>query len=118
MKEDFYIGQIFDGIYPPEAAEWCNENNALIAEIKDKDGLLKYQIQEIPAPTEDEKKASVRSVRDNYLRETDYTQLLDSPYSEEEIKQYAAYRVYLRNYTNQENWWEQNPMTFDEWKKK
>ena len=71
-----------------------------------------------PEPTEDEKKTNVRAVRDSYLRDTDYTQLLDSPYSEEEIKQYAAYRVYLRNYTNQENWWEQNPMTFDEWKKK
>ena len=71
-----------------------------------------------PEPTEDEKKISVRNVRNHYLSDTDYTQLLDSPYSEEEIKQYAAYRVYLRNYTNQENWWEQNPMTFDEWKNK
>lgn len=71
-----------------------------------------------PEPTEDEKKVSVRACRDYYLQITDYTQLLDSPYSAEEIKQYAAYRVYLRNYTNQENWWEQNPMTFDEWKKK
>lgn len=71
-----------------------------------------------PEPTEDEKKVSVRACRDYYLNITDYTQLLDSPYSEEEIKQYAAYRTYLRNYTNQENWWEQNPMTFDEWKKK
>ena len=71
-----------------------------------------------PEPTEDEKKISVRNVRNHYLSDTDYTQLLDSPYSTEEIKQYAAYRVYLRNYTNQENWWEQNPMTFDEWKKK
>lgn len=30
MNEDFYIGQIFDGVYPPEAAIWCNANNALI----------------------------------------------------------------------------------------
>ncbi|MBR2028256.1 MAG: hypothetical protein IKA10_04605 [Oscillospiraceae bacterium] len=71
-----------------------------------------------PEPTEDEKKVSVRACRDYYLNITDYTQLLDSPYSAEEIKQYAAYRTYLRDYTNQENWWEQNPMTFDEWKKK
>lgn len=30
MNEEFYIGQIFDGVYPPEAAVWCNANNALI----------------------------------------------------------------------------------------
>lgn len=28
----FYIGQIFEGEYPIEAAVWCNENNAHIAE--------------------------------------------------------------------------------------
>lgn len=89
-------------------------------EQSDYDGLW-YQAGYAPVqpePTEDEKKARVRACRDYYLQITDYTQLLDSPYSAEEIKQYAAYRVYLRNYTNQENWWEQNPMTFDEWKKK
>lgn len=30
---DFYIGQIFEDIYPPEAADWCNSNNAMIVEI-------------------------------------------------------------------------------------
>lgn len=30
---DFYIGQIFEDIYPPEAAYWCNSNNAMIVEI-------------------------------------------------------------------------------------
>ena len=33
MKEEFYVGQIFEEKYPPEAATWCNRNNALIAEI-------------------------------------------------------------------------------------
>lgn len=32
MEEQFYIGQTFEGEYPPEAAVWCNENNAHIAE--------------------------------------------------------------------------------------
>jgi hypothetical protein len=27
---EFYIGQIFEGAYPPEAALWCNSNNAHI----------------------------------------------------------------------------------------
>lgn len=30
---DFYIGQTFDGTYPPAAAVWCMENNAHIENI-------------------------------------------------------------------------------------
>lgn len=30
---EFYIGQTFDGAYPPEAAAWCNANNAHIEKI-------------------------------------------------------------------------------------
>ena len=30
----YKIGQIFEGIYPPEAAIWCNENNAFITELE------------------------------------------------------------------------------------
>ena len=47
MNEDFYIGQIFEGIYPPEAANWANKNNAYIEEIEPR----KYEIKEKPAPT-------------------------------------------------------------------
>lgn len=31
---NFEIGQIFEGEYPPEAAAWCNENNAYIEELE------------------------------------------------------------------------------------
>lgn len=30
---EFYIGQIFEDMYPSEAADWCNANNAMIVEI-------------------------------------------------------------------------------------
>ena len=30
----FEIGQIFEDTYPPEVAQWCNENNAFINEIE------------------------------------------------------------------------------------
>lgn len=30
---EFYIGQIFEDIYPPEAADWCNSNNAMMVKI-------------------------------------------------------------------------------------
>lgn len=43
---NYKIGQIFEGIYPPEAAVWCNANGAHIERL---DG--KYTIVEnAPAP--------------------------------------------------------------------
>ena len=30
---EFYIGQTFEGMYPPEAASWCNKNNAHIEKV-------------------------------------------------------------------------------------
>ena len=70
-----------------------------------------------PEPTEDEMKDSVRSVRNGYLKDTDFTQLNDAPFTTEEKAQYAQYRQYLRDYTEGENWWLSNPKTFEEWKK-
>ena len=33
MNEEYYIGQIFEEMYPSEAASWCNANKAQITEI-------------------------------------------------------------------------------------
>lgn len=41
----------FEGEYPPEAAEWCNTNNAYIEELASQGGTRKFKIVEIPAPT-------------------------------------------------------------------
>jgi hypothetical protein len=52
---NFYIGQTFTGIYPPEAAVWCNANNAVITSIEGG-----YRIDEVPpepVPTLQEKEA-------------------------------------------------------------
>lgn len=43
---EYHIGQIFEGIYPPEAAIWCNKNNAYIEKIADN----RYEIKEVPTP--------------------------------------------------------------------
>lgn len=53
MNEEFHIGQIFEGSYPPMAAVWCNQNNAFIDVIGEK----RYEIKEVPpapAPTREE----------------------------------------------------------------
>ena len=33
MSEQFYIGMIFQDICPPQAAKWCDDNNAHIEKI-------------------------------------------------------------------------------------
>lgn len=48
--DTFTTGQIFTGIYPPEAALWCNENNHYIVELDPIYGVRQFQIQLIPDP--------------------------------------------------------------------
>lgn len=50
----YEIGQIFVGKYSPEVATWCNINNAKIVELERQDGKRVFQIQEIPAPSDEE----------------------------------------------------------------
>lgn len=67
MTEEFYIGQIFETEYPPEAAIWCNENNAFIDVVDDV-----YTILEVPAPTPEEiKEERIRELQ-QYLNDTDW----------------------------------------------
>lgn len=54
---NFYFDQIFEGKYPPEAAQWCQANSALIEEIKPLNGVRRFQVKEIPAPTPEELEA-------------------------------------------------------------
>lgn len=52
---DFYIGQVFEGTYPPEAAMWCNQQgDCYIEEIDALDGKRRFQIRAIPEPTPEE----------------------------------------------------------------
>lgn len=59
---NFRINEVFEGMYPPEAAQWCNKNNAYIIELesinKDDKGndIRRFQIKEIPPLTEEELK--------------------------------------------------------------
>lgn len=67
-----------------------------------------------------DKQASVRAVREQYFIDyVDWYQskpLLWEEMTEEEKQDIADYRKYLMDYTKQENWWEQNPLNFEEWK--
>lgn len=55
---DFQLNQTFETNYPPEAAIWCNENNAYIEQLAQVDGKRQFKIVGIPEPTLDELKAS------------------------------------------------------------
>lgn len=166
-EQEFYIGQVFDDMYPPEAAEWCNNNDARIMEInpitkdieeeyqsrenvivpeQEEDGqiipehveqklitrtqtviktLRRFEIQAIPEPTIDQKKKNIRSVRDLYInniewRVSRYRDQADAGIqttdTEEEYQSVLAYMQYLRDYPeSSETWYEQNPLTFEEW---
>lgn len=64
---EYYIGQIFEGIYPPEAANWCNNNNAYIEEI----GERRYEIKAVPEPTPPTKEEQSENRALAYQQEVD-----------------------------------------------
>ena len=75
-------------------------------------------------PTEDELKAQVRAVRDNYMQTTqnridryrNQKELgIETTDTEEVFKRLLDYTQYLRDYPSGENWWSENPMIFDAW---
>ena len=68
-------------------------------------------------PAIEQYKEQVRAVRNRYLEQTDKFLLVDYPITDDERELYKQYRTYLRDYTLSENWWESNPLKFEEWNK-
>ena len=78
-----------------------------------------------PEPTVDEKKEMVRTVRDQYINEIewrvsryrDQKELgMATTDDEQTYIQVLEYMQYLRDYPeSSETWYEQNPLTFEEW---
>ena len=67
----------------------------------------------------EQKKADVRAVRNSYLEKyVDPKQLVLvwNSLTEDQQKEYTDYRQYLLDYPETEGWYEQNPMTFEEFK--
>lgn len=91
-------------------AVYCNRNKL---GIEDKGDYL--EAVNPPEPCDEEKKARVRQVRNQYLKQTDEFMIADYPITDEEREMYKQYRTYLRDYTLTENWWESEPLKFEEW---
>ena len=43
--------------------------------------------------------------------------IVDYPITSTQKSKYKRYRTYLRDYTLTENWWENEPLKFEEWSK-
>ena len=68
----------------------------------------------------EQKKADVRAIRNQYLKQY-VDDRAKSPFmwnevTEEEKALIGEYRKYLMDYPETEGWYEQNPMSFEEWK--
>ena len=97
-----------------DLAIYCNKNGLI---IDDKGDYL--EAVNLPEPTVEELQAQVRAVRNSYLETyVDPKQLVMvwNSLTAEEQELYKDYRQYLLDYPQTEGWYEQNPMTLDEWK--
>lgn len=102
-ENDFYIGQVFEETYPPEAAVWCNSHGDRYITELEKDGdKRRFQIVAVPEPTTEEIAAQVRAKRDALLAETDFLMMPDYPLGEEDATALKAYRQELRDVATQE----------------
>ena len=63
-------------------------------------------------------KIAVRSIRNEYLEDTDkFVSVPDFPITEKEKNKYIEYRQYLRDYPeSSKDWYKQNPKIFKEFK--
>lgn len=94
----------------------------VIDEIKEVEFAVMYngKIYEDESEYDLARQNTVREYR-NYLLKEEVDPVVTNPLrwadlSEEEKALYTNYRRYLLDYTEQENWWEQNPKTMNEWK--
>lgn len=94
---DFYIGKVFEGAYPPEAAVWCNERSD--CSIRQVEGG--YQIVENPKPTNAELAENTRIKRDHFLSETDFYLMSDYPSDPKNLEEIKKYRQALRDIPEQ-----------------
>ena len=69
-----------------------------------------------PEKPVEEKEAEVRSVRNQYLEQTDKYMIADYPITDDERELYRQYRTYLRTYPECQDWYKANPNTYEEWK--
>ena len=93
-----------------DLAVYCNCNGLI---IEDKGDCL--EAVNPPEPSIEDKQVQVRAVRNQYLKQTDEFMIVDYPITSTQKTKYKQYRVYLRDYTLTEDWFEHEPMSFSDW---
>ena len=63
----------------------------------------------------EQRNEQVRTVRNQYLEQTDKFLLVDYPITDDERELYRQYRTYLRTYPECRDWYKANPKTYEEW---
>ena len=128
MEQEYFIGQIFEEMYPVEASDWANDHQAQLIEIEPAevfhDGIAKvvrrFRMSPLYPETEAQKQLRMLTIRDHYFAEyVDWYQskpLLWSELTKAEKDDIKAYRIYLKDYNNTEQWWEHEPLDFETWK--
>lgn len=114
----YSVNQIFEKSYPPEAAEYCNQNGFKLTELEPENNIRRFQIQLAPELSLSEKAMLIRHERNALLRKTDFTQISDAPLSQEDKEKYRAYRAYLRAIPENSEFPNIAVMTFEDWKNK
>lgn len=91
---DFYIGQVFEVMYPQEVAQWCAENNAYVVEIDSINDNRMFEIKAIPEPTEYEKaQVRITELKQMLISKEYWTsKRADGEYTEEEWAERVAIR--------------------------
>lgn len=108
----FNVGQDINYDQIKDAINFCKEMKAFIRKLSDS-GL--YRIYSESGLTDEEKSKSIKLVRNMYLKDTDFTQAADAPYSDEEKESYAKYRKYLRDFPKSKKFPENYPLSYEEW---
>lgn len=100
-----------DGYKPLVVIEQPTDDKPLVR-YRETDKQIEQYAEELPI---EQKQSEVRSIRNQYLSETDKYMIVDYPITDEQREEYKEYRTYLRTYPECQEWYEHNPLTFEEW---
>ena len=111
----YYDGQIITKAEYTAFANWNNANGDKFDIVPMDDGTYKIVEIVIPEPTVEEKQAKSRAIRNSLLVDSDKYLMPDFPTDDAGRELYIQYRQYLRDYTQSPDWWESQPLKYEDW---
>lgn len=111
----YYDRQIITKAEYTAFANWNNANGGKFSIEPLDDGTYKITEIVISEPTVEEKQAQSRAIRNSLLDDSDKYLMPDFPTDDAGRELYIQYRQYLRDYTQSPDWWESEPLKYDDW---